>query len=174
MKKSSAAKRPSGQRAAAASSKRRVSTKQRVNAKRAKLALALRALMRQDSDAASPQQVTGDHAHATQAPVLPRRSPPGAQGTLPAPLAPMDSVFELPSTFDATTVRTVHASLVLLAQQGSAVRLDGSKVEVVDAAAAQVLAALARAVGQVTVKVSPVLSDVLTVTAVGPLLSLEQ
>jgi STAS domain len=164
-------------RAAAKRSPRRrpaAQPKHQVSAKRARLATALRALMRQDSDSAPPQQVIGDHAATPHASTLFEALPRSAKGTLPAQRPGMESAFELPATFDATTVRSVHASLIALTQDGGEVRLDGSKVEVADAAAAQLLAALARVGGVVKVKVSPVLSDVLTVTAVGPLLSLEQ
>jgi hypothetical protein len=81
----------------------------------------------------------------------------------------MDFALSFRSSFDTTAVRTVHGSLVSLAQRGSKGRLDGAKVEAADA---QVLAALARAVGRFALKVSPMLSKSLTVTAVGPPLSL--
>jgi anti-anti-sigma regulatory factor len=82
----------------------------------------------------------------------------------------MDVTYELPATLDATTVTAVHQALRGLTGE---VHLDGSKVELVDTAGAQLLAAFALKGQTVHLKASAVLAEFLAVTAVGSVLSLE-
>jgi anti-anti-sigma regulatory factor len=84
----------------------------------------------------------------------------------------MEPTYELPATLDATTVAAVQQALRAL--EGGAVHLDGSKVELIDTAGAQLLAAFALKGPKVHLKASAVLADFLSVTAVSSLLSLEQ
>ena len=83
----------------------------------------------------------------------------------------MEPTYELPATLDATTVATVQQALRALEGE---VHLDGSKVELVDTAGAQLLAAFALKGPKVHLKASAVLADFLSVTAVASLLSVEQ
>jgi hypothetical protein len=139
--------------------------------KRGTLKAALRAIMRQPADVAAPREVTPDHPADPPVAVIPGPSAPAQGGIEHAVLRRMDGSFELPVNFDVSTVRSVHAALV---GTTGGVQLDGSKVEAADAAGAQLLAALALGGRAVRLRASTVLSDLLAVTAVNLLLSLEQ
>jgi hypothetical protein len=139
--------------------------------KRAMLRAALRAVMRQPADTVATQQVSADHPADPPSVVIPRPSKPETGGIDHAVHRGMNGRIELPETFDVTSVRALHAALVTSTGE---VRLDGSKVAVADAAGAQLLAALALSGRAVHLTASPVLSELLTVTAVNSLLSLEQ
>lgn len=139
--------------------------------KRDTLKAALRAIMRQPPDVAEAREVTPDHPADPPVAVIPGPSAPAEGGIERAVLRRMDGTFELPVNFDVSTVRSVHAALV--GTTGD-VQLDGSKVEAADTAGAQLLASLALGGRAVHLKASTVLSDLLAVTAVNLLLSLEQ
>lgn len=72
---------------------------------------------------------------------------------------------ELPATFDATTVRAVYEQLQPLLGQPADVTIDGAKVEVIDTAGAQLLAAFALSGRRVHLKASKALEDFLKATA---------
>lgn len=73
---------------------------------------------------------------------------------------------ELPATFDATTVRGVYDKLRVLLEQGDDVTIDGAKVEAIDTAGAQLLAAFALSGRRVHLQVSKPLEDFLQATAI--------
>lgn len=72
---------------------------------------------------------------------------------------------ELPATFDATTVRGVYDKLRVLLEQGDDVTIDGAKVEAIDTAGAQLLAAFALSGRRVHLQASKPLEDFLQATA---------
>jgi anti-anti-sigma regulatory factor len=80
----------------------------------------------------------------------------------------------LPSTFDATTVREVYATLRrALASEGELL-VDGTGVETVDTAAGQLLASFALTGRHVHLRASKPLADFLKVTAIEVVLAPEQ
>jgi hypothetical protein len=124
---------------------------------------------RQPPVTAPDREVAADSAGGVPSPVI---SGPFVEGTLRAASErTMEPTYELPATLDATTVATVQQALRELKGE---VHLDGSKVELVDTAGAQLLAAFALKGPRVHLKASAVLADFLSVTAVASLLSLEQ
>jgi hypothetical protein len=132
---------------------------------------------RQQHVSESTQQVTSDRAGSPSQHVIPVGS---ETGVVPAELATManvaapSSVIELPATFDATTVRAVYGTMrAALAESTGDLTLDGTRVETVDTAAGQLLAAVALAGRHVHLKASAKLEDFLKVTAIEVVLAPE-
>lgn len=83
----------------------------------------------------------------------------------------MDATFRLPAVFDVAAVRQVYEDLK--GTEGE-LSLDGTEVERVDVAGAQLLAALILSGRRVRLKASASLSDFLTATALGVVIPVER
>lgn len=131
------------------------------------------------TDSPPPLTSVPDSAPSDQGSV--RAPSPGAMSTTEQPLASAPAPvadppeFVLPAAFDATRVRELHGALKeRLAQTSGPVIVDGTQVETVDTAGAQLLAALGLSGRRVSLKASKVLADFLKVTAFEAVLSPEQ